>query len=75
MSIMQVSEDQLPYKFATTLIFTNGLCPFCKEQVYELNGDKMSMKADIEKGKEHYKRHKKEYKRNVVILGSLGLGL
>jgi len=47
--IAQVSEDRLPYKFATTLIFTNGLCPFCKEQVYEHDGGGLNMKADIEK--------------------------
>jgi len=75
MSIIQVSEDHLPYKFATILIFTNGLCPFCKEQVYELDDSRLNMKADIEKGKEHYEKHKKEYKRNVAILGSLGLDI
>lgn len=60
-------DDILSYKFATTLIFTNGKCGYCKEQVYEIDG--LNLKVDIEKGKEHYKRHKKQYK----IVEELGL--
>lgn len=33
------------------------------------------MKVDINKGREHFPKHKKEYKRNVTILGSFGLTL
>lgn len=71
----QTSEDQLSYQFATTLIFTNGRCPFCKGQIYELDNGGLNMKVDINKGREHYPKHKKEYQRNVAILGSLGLTL
>lgn len=75
MSITQVSDDRLSYKFATTLIFTNGRCPFCKERIYELNEDGLSMKVGVEKAKNHYPRHKEEYKRSIAILGSMGMHL
>lgn len=67
MDLIQASDDQLPYKFATTLIFTNGICPYCKEQIYEVDG--LSLKVDIEKGRRHYPKHGEEYRRNIAILG------
>ena len=65
--IWMLDEDQLPYKFATTLIFTNGKCRYCQEQVYETDG--LAIRVDFEKGKKHYDRHRDEYKKAVQELG------
>lgn len=71
MSITQTSDDQIPYKFAITLYFVNGLCPICKRQIYELKG--LNMTLDVEKGKQHFLDHSKEeqraYRKNIENLG------
>ena len=55
MSITKISDDMIAYKFAITLTFTNGLCPICKRQIYELKG--LNMVFDVEKGKQHFMSH------------------
>lgn len=71
MSIIKVSEDQIPYKFATTLIFTNGICPICRRGIYR--SDKMNIIVDIEEGKNHFLNHskaeQKTYIKNTEVLG------
>ena len=67
MNVTQIPDEEVSYKFAATLIFTNGICPYCKEQIYDIDG--FNLKVDIEKGKRHYPKHGEEYRRNITILG------
>lgn len=59
----QDPEKQLSAKFATTLIFTNGICPICKKQVYKLNENKQSISVDVNEGMNHFIKHNDEEKR------------
>jgi hypothetical protein len=62
-----VSTRCLESSFLATLTLTNGVCPFCKEQVFPI--EDLNIKIDIKKGKEHAQIHKEEYGRVMETFG------
>ncbi|MDD5453943.1 MAG: hypothetical protein PHW62_00385 [Candidatus Ratteibacteria bacterium] len=56
--VQKIKEAKaLAANFATTLAYTNGICPICVQRVYERNNDNQTISIDIERGINHFLAH------------------
>ena len=59
--VVRVTKRELEIGFLTMLIFTNGICPYCKSRIFDLENGKLAVrpveaKRHLRDNPDHYER-------------------